>query len=391
MTIRNILIAGILLAGASTSCKKNVDSESNCLLPSRTESITLKLNKFNSSFETTTYRRNESDDPYSCATLPRQDLDLISESFDLKDSNRPTVAIFLIVKDSIRTVTKNSILKIVHYQFHKGQYLVQAYSHMNASVIPEQRVDFKTLKILSNTAYFLKEESRSADSDAPLRVVQILADDLSQLHINRNKEDEFQQHWLKLNASNYAKTSGPIFNNTYCPQPCGGPIGTECIQYNENDPRDMYCPSEEKHIVCFRNTIRDEVSSTINAMLLEGIYSDSLHYGFRDNFLSKYSSGIDYIVDYYTFSSILSDTIVPQELVLKTHDALKILNSCIWRINQNASDTILTESEAAEFTALIQHYRPLSNKAKYQSILDKVQYDITQFKGLRRETLLSKL
>lgn len=293
MTIKNFFIAGFLLAVATTSCKKNVEPENNCLLPSRPESITLRLDKFSSKFTTTTYRRDQSDDPYSCATLPRQDLKLISQSFGIYDSNRPTVAIFLILKDSISTVTKSSILKIVHYQFHEGQYLVQAYSYLNGSLLAEKRVDFKTLKILSNTAYFLKEESKTSDLDKPLRVLQILANELSQFNIDKNKEDEFQQHWMKLKLSNLGKTSGPIMNNTYCPQPRGRPIGTKCIQYNENDPRDMYCPDDEKPIICFRNTIKNEVSNSINSIVLENIYSDSLHFGFRDNFLSLYSTGID--------------------------------------------------------------------------------------------------
>lgn len=365
-------------------------SEDTCLLPAKTENIFLGLSSRNQSLEVTTYTRNEEDDLYSVMSMHHDSISKLFNVVSNKALDKPALAIFLLMKNAEIAIGMDNLDQIVLYTYQGKQYEVEAFTLSENTLSLNKRIRFLTNKVRSNTANFLKDELKLKSPSKKLRILQIIASDIAEFPINADKVDQFDTYWMKLKLQAFGKASGPI-DDKYCPQPCGGPIGVECIQYNDNDPRDMYCPDDEKTVICPRNLVRDSTEIKLSNYYRESIFSDSLHYGFRDHFLTKYQLGINYIANYYYVGQELKNQQIPSGTLLKTQEGIDMINNCITILTTKPNSIVISDSAAEYLIDLVSLYEPLSHDSIYQQIMKDLKDDISRFKGQTSSLIISQL
>lgn len=399
--IKLVLFAALLLIGSSCQKTEPQSNAENCLLPSFKEELKLYDSQgaliLNSGF--TTHSEEESEALYSIATIARKDYDRILESLGLELDANKSSALFLIIKKDGQNLNLNSLHSLLFYTFMDSSFHAQAFQLNEGKFNKDERIDFKTTKIRSNIANFLRDEAQANINEGTYRIIEIFAEDINNNKPSKDVIDQFPTTWLSLKLSQVKnrKTNDIIGGGSLdrCPLPCGGPVGTICNEWND-EPGAMYCEDEEGTI-CSSTKVKnalDDSNFTISNDSIELAFDDSKHYAFRDNFLMNYSSGRAYIQNYYYVGGILQAVSIPTHTLVNTLYTLITINRIIDMLqnpNIYGAKIPISSSDASQICKLIDEYLLLSSDRQYQSILMGIKADVNAFKGKSVNTILAQI
>jgi hypothetical protein len=314
---------------------------------------------------------------------------MVSDREELRSSD----VVFYISEGIDQVINRNEVKAFLTYTITEGRYHIQFFELKKGQYDKDHGVDIRTTRIGTQLVNFLREKIQR-EYGKKMLVVQLNNNAMDVSSLDQKALDEYPNKWRQIYGQKPAyKTNGPIDG---CPQPCGGSIGKECVQYDPLDPQAMYCPKEESS--CLQSHIGDDLYaanlSSPATTELDATFDTPLHYEFRDSIFAQYSKGLSYIDDYYYASDVLDTISIPLSISLDTFQTLILLNNILNKIGDPATygnDIAINASAANQILALIDAFLDLSTDEAYQTKLSDVKADILSWKGLTVNQIIATL
>ena len=158
------------------------------------------------------------------------------------------------------------------------------------------------------------------------------------------------------------------------PQPC-----SPCCPCEPAEPEDPICPED---------CINDEID---NSSLSNNPLDDSHAYDFRDNFLSLYSTGDKYIEYYHAISTqtttefIIANFSDCYDFAVATHAVASVLE------NGDGNSIVITQDYYDDAMDMIELYRNEADCPDFDILLDDIEADLDDYKGITKDELIGIL
>ncbi len=171
-----------------------------------------------------------------------------------------------------------------------------------------------------------------------------------------------------------------------CYGPCPSPGSGGCITITTPGGIGLVCESECTFVTTQSILTTENLSESTFINL-------NLMHSFRDDFLSKYSKGEEYINNYYLISSELKDNIsIP--LALKTAVFFSHFNSVMAAFvnpENHLNEILFTENLTQELLDLLDDYEEIISSSEGRAIISSIRNDINSFKNKTLQEILSMI
>ena len=126
---------------------------------------------------------------------------------------------------------------------------------------------------------------------------------------------------------------------------------------------------------------------------LEQTFPTRTAYDFRDNFLSNYEKGNDYIDYYYEISYVISaiNSINSENIIAHIDLATEIYDIAQKLQYGNDNEIIISNDFKLDADQMIQYYAGLTTNQDFINILDEISTDLAHFEGKTRLEVLNEL
>ena len=365
----------------------------SCTLPSNETAYTFRNGSVQISEYLHSYNNKSGEHTFASGVVApklfKQIGTMISDLEELKSSD----VVFFISDGIDHVINRNEVKAFLTYTIKEGRYHIQFFELKNGQFEKNLDIDIHTIRIGTQLVNFLRENIQ-AECGRQMLVVQLNNNAMNVSSLDKKAWDEYPNKWRQIVREKQAyKTNGPVDG---CPQPCGGSIGNECVQYDPLDPEAMYCPKEESS--CVQIHIGDDLYAanleSPSVTELDATFDTPLHYEFRDSIFVHYSKGLSYIDDYYYVSDVLDTVSIPLKVSLDTYQALILMNNIVNKIGDPATygnDIAIDDSSSTELQALIDDFLGLSSDIAYQTKLCNLKSDIIFWKGLTINEIIATL